>query len=69
MSVKFIANLKRHVKSVNVIRWSYDGMLLASAGDEGAILLWNENEIKNQRTLDSDDYENIENWFAFKTLR
>ena len=70
--VKFISNLKRHTKSVNVVRWNTDGLMLASAGDEAVIFLWNENEIKNQRTLDkldNDDCENIENWFPVKTLR
>jgi hypothetical protein len=42
---------------------------MASGGDEGVLLLWNENEVKNQKTLDNDEDENIENWFAFKTLR
>lgn len=66
----FIASLNRHTKAVNIIRWNYDGTILASAGDEGVILLWNENEVKNQKTLDMDDDEiNKENWFAFKTLR
>lgn len=67
--VKFIANLKRHCKSVNVIRWNHDGQILASAGDESCIFLWKENEIKNQKTLDMDEDENKENWFSFKTFR
>lgn len=61
--------MKRHTKSVNVVRWNHDGLILASAGDEAVIFLWNENDIKNQKTLDGDDYENKENWFAFKTFR
>lgn len=68
-SVQFIASLKRHCKSVNVIRWSPDGMILASAGDEACIFLWKENEVKNQKTLDIDEDENKENWFSFKTFR
>ncbi len=69
VDVEFLANLKRHTKAVNVIRWNHDGSMIASAGDEGVILLWNENEIKNQKTLDTDEDESKENWFAFKTLR
>lgn len=68
-NVQFIASLKRHCKSVNVIRWSPDGMILASAGDEACVFLWKENEVKNQRTLDMDEDENKENWFSFKTFR
>lgn len=67
--VKFIANLKRHVKSVNVVRWNSTGDVLASAGDEACVFLWKENEIKNQSTLDNDEDENKENWFSFKTFR
>jgi len=67
--VKFIANLKRHVKSVNVVRWNHTGDVLASAGDEACVFLWKENEIKNQSTLDMDEDENKENWFSFKTFR
>ena len=69
VDIEFIANLKRHTKSVNVARWNQDGQLLASAGDEAVIFLWNENEIKNQKTLDNDEDENKENWFSFKTFR
>lgn len=64
-----MANLKRHTKGVNVIRWNHDGQMIASAGDEDAIFLWHENDIKNQKTLDNDEDESKENWFAFKTLR
>ena len=69
VDVKFIANLKRHNKAVNVIRWNSEGNILASAGDEAVIFLWNENDIKNQKTLDGDEFENLENWYAFKTFR
>lgn len=67
--VKFIASLKRHCKSVNVVRWNSSGDVLASAGDEAVVFLWKENEVKNQKTLDMDEDENKENWFSFKTFR
>ncbi len=69
IEAEFIANLKRHTKAVNIVRWNPDGSILASAGDECVIFLWNENDIKNQKTLDMDEDESKENWFAFKTLR
>lgn len=69
IEISFIANLKRHTKSVNILRWNNDGKILASAGDEAVIFLWNENDIKNQKTLDNDEYENKENWYSFKTFR
>lgn len=69
IEIKFISNLKRHLKSVNVARWNSEGTVLASAGDEAVIFLWNENDIKNQKTLDNDECENVENWYSFKTFR
>jgi chromatin assembly factor 1 subunit B len=69
IEAEFIANLKRHTKAVNIVRWNPGGSILASAGDECVIFLWNENDIKNQKTLDMDEDESKENWFAFKTLR
>lgn len=69
IDIVFVANLKRHTKSVNVVRWNNDGSVLASAGDEAVIFLWKENDIKNQKTLDADDDESKENWFSFKCFR
>jgi hypothetical protein len=50
IEAEFIANLKRHTKAVNIVRWNHDGSKLASAGDESVIFLCNENDIKNQKT-------------------
>lgn len=69
VQIDFIANLKRHTRAVNIVRWSHDGKILASAGDEPVVFLWTENDIKNQKTLDNEEFENKENWFVFKTLR
>ena len=69
IEITFVANLKRHTKSVNVVRWNLDGNTLATAGDEAVIFLWKENDIKNQKTLDTDDDESKENWFSFKCFR
>jgi len=69
IEISFVANLKRHTKSVNVARWNHDGTVLASAGDEAVVFLWKENDIKNQKTLDNDDDESKENWFSHKCFR
>ena len=69
VQIDFVANLKRHTRAVNIVRWSQDGKILASAGDEPVVFLWMENDIKNQKTLDNEEFENKENWFVFKTLR
>lgn len=36
----FLASLERHSGAVNVARFSPDGSMLATAGDDGGILLW-----------------------------
>jgi WD40 repeat protein len=35
-----LAALQYHTKSVNIVRWSYDGNLLASASDDTYILVY-----------------------------
>lgn len=44
------ADLSRHQRAVNVVRWSPNGELLASGDDESVILIWklkSENENTN----------------------
>lgn len=38
--VEYIATLARHSAAVNVVRWSPNGELIASAGDDGMIIIW-----------------------------
>ncbi|CAN9497673.1 unnamed protein product [Ophioblennius macclurei] len=72
--VEFLSNLVRHTKAVNVVRFSPDGQLLASGGDDSVILLWKLNDSKEpeQTALfqdDEDDQLNKESWSVVKTLR
>ncbi|BGP26338.1 chromatin assembly factor 1 subunit B [Rhodotorula toruloides] len=39
-SVEYLATLSQHMGVVNCVRWSPKGDMLASAGDDGNILLW-----------------------------
>ncbi|KAI9145034.1 WD40-repeat-containing domain protein [Paraphysoderma sedebokerense] len=39
-TVQFLASLERHTRAVNVVRFSPAGDVLASAGDDGDIILW-----------------------------
>ena len=70
IGIDFIANLDRHAKPVNVVRFSPNGSMLASAGDDGTIILWklNENEKCSSEMFD-DDIVNKENWIVYKMLR
>ncbi|XP_076603181.1 chromatin assembly factor 1 subunit B [Chaetodon auriga] len=72
--VEFLSNLARHTKAVNVVRFSPNGELLASGGDDAAILLWKLNDSKEPEQApvfqeDEDAQLNIESWSVVKTLR
>ncbi|XP_034042921.1 chromatin assembly factor 1 subunit B [Thalassophryne amazonica] len=72
--VEFLSNLARHTKAVNVVRFCPKGELLASGGDDAALLLWKLNESKEieQPTVFQDDDEtqlNKESWTVAKMLR
>ncbi|XP_077977620.1 chromatin assembly factor 1 subunit B-like [Glandiceps talaboti] len=69
----FVANLTRHTKAVNVVRFSPNGEILASGGDEGVIYLWKLNDQQSQRDINpafrEGEEENKEFWTAWKMLR
>ncbi|XP_072541327.1 chromatin assembly factor 1 subunit B [Salminus brasiliensis] len=72
--VEFLSNLTRHTKAVNVVRFSPSSELLASGGDDAAILLWKLNDSKEPEQAptfqeDEDAQLNKESWNVVKTLR
>uniref|UniRef100_A0A8D2LMT9 Chromatin assembly factor 1 subunit B n=1 Tax=Varanus komodoensis TaxID=61221 RepID=A0A8D2LMT9_VARKO len=71
--VEFLSNLARHTKAVNVVRFAPSGEILASGGDDSAILLWKLNDSKELEPVafqdDDDNQLNKENWTVIKTLR
>ncbi|KAI7808352.1 chromatin assembly factor 1 subunit B [Triplophysa rosa] len=72
--VDFLSNLARHTKAVNVVRFSPAAELLASGGDDAAILLWKLNDSKEPEQAptfqeDEDSQLNKESWSVVKTLR
>ncbi|KAL6485056.1 hypothetical protein MHYP_G00071010 [Metynnis hypsauchen] len=72
--VEFLSNLARHTKAVNVVRFSPASDLLASGGDDAAILLWKLNDSKEPEQApafqeDEDAQLNKESWSVVKTLR
>ncbi|XP_019945463.1 chromatin assembly factor 1 subunit B [Paralichthys olivaceus] len=73
-AVELLSNLARHTKAVNVVRFSPNGELLASGGDDAAILLWKLNDSKEPDQApafqeDEDAQLNKESWSVVKTLR
>ncbi|ETW77464.1 hypothetical protein HETIRDRAFT_326517 [Heterobasidion irregulare TC 32-1] len=52
--VEYFATLSRHSAAVNVVRFSPNGELIASAGDDGMILIWALSTTPNQSVYGSD---------------
>ncbi|XP_011173368.1 chromatin assembly factor 1 subunit B [Solenopsis invicta] len=67
-TVDFAADLDRHQKAVNVVRFSPSREILASGDDESVIILW---KVKEGRDFSppSGDSENKEQWTSWKVLK
>ncbi|KAJ3173527.1 hypothetical protein HDU88_002613 [Geranomyces variabilis] len=42
--VQFLADLNRHTEAANCVRWAPNGGILASASDDGTVMLWEQTE-------------------------
>ncbi|KAK2582751.1 hypothetical protein KPH14_005018 [Odynerus spinipes] len=67
-TVKCVADLERHQKAVNVVRFSPSKEILASGDDESAIILWKRKE-DCDFFISPDGIENKEHWSLWKVLR
>lgn len=71
--IEFLANLSRHTKAVNVVRFSPKEEILASGGDDSMIILWKLSSSPDQSTspmlMEEDDIQNKESWTFHKALR
>eukprot|EP01105_Mastigella_eilhardi_P017684 TRINITY_DN4076_c0_g1_i1.p1 TRINITY_DN4076_c0_g1~~TRINITY_DN4076_c0_g1_i1.p1 ORF type:complete len:451 (-),score=72.64 TRINITY_DN4076_c0_g1_i1:404-1756(-) len=43
LTATFVCTLARHLKPVNVVRFSPNGLMIASGGDDGFIFIWRQN--------------------------
>ncbi|XP_065156568.1 uncharacterized protein Caf1-105 [Atheta coriaria] len=68
IKVSVLAELTRHQRSVNCVKWSPSGELLASADDDANIILW-QLRTDNIPSLDEREDEFEEKWNALKVLR
>ncbi|KAH8906297.1 WD40 repeat-like protein [Coniochaeta sp. PMI_546] len=61
--VEYLSTLSKHTQAVNVVRWAPKGELLASAGDDGNVILWvpAENHL-HASAFGSDGLEDKETW-------
>ncbi|KAL8393511.1 hypothetical protein RB595_003311 [Gaeumannomyces hyphopodioides] len=62
--VEYLSTLAKHSQAVNVVRWAPKGELLASAGDDGNIILWVPAETHLPSNFGSDGLEDKETWRA-----
>ncbi|CAK7230586.1 Chromatin assembly factor 1 subunit [Sporothrix bragantina] len=59
--VEYLSTLVKHTQAVNVVRWSPKTELLASAGDDGNVILWVPSETHHP-TFGNDGIEDKESW-------
>ncbi|XP_003744247.1 chromatin assembly factor 1 subunit B [Galendromus occidentalis] len=67
IDIELRADLTRHQRTVNIVRFSNSGEILASGDDEANIILWRVLSSEAPQLFDST--ENKENWQVHKILR
>ncbi|KAJ1336408.1 hypothetical protein BSLG_007192 [Batrachochytrium salamandrivorans] len=66
--MEFLATLSRHAAEVNCVRWCPTGGLIASGGDDGTVLIWQQCEQRQESMLEDED-ESIQTWRMISLLR
>lgn len=67
MNLEVAADLTRHQKAVNVVRWSPNGEMLASGDDESIIFVWKQKMDKEvQQTNLEGEEQYKESWVIYK---
>ncbi|EHK40458.1 hypothetical protein TRIATDRAFT_253063 [Trichoderma atroviride IMI 206040] len=61
--VEYLSTLSKHNQAVNVVRWAPKGETLASAGDDGNVILWVPSEIP-ATNFGSEGLDDKESWRA-----
>ena len=63
-SVNYLSTLTRHTQAVNVVRFSPRGEQIASAGDDGNILIWVPSDVKDNVLSENTDTDLVdkEHW-------
>ncbi|CAK1600528.1 unnamed protein product [Parnassius mnemosyne] len=69
VDLEVAADLTRHQKAVNVVRWSPDGKLLASGDDESIIFVWKQKTEELVPVQEQGEEQYKETWVIHKTLR
>ncbi|KAI8127651.1 hypothetical protein FF38_03209 [Lucilia cuprina] len=64
------ADLTRHQRAVNVVKWSPNGELLASGDDESVVFIWKlKSDSEPLNILDPTNEQDKEVWITLKVLR
>ncbi|XP_016927742.3 chromatin assembly factor 1 subunit B [Drosophila suzukii] len=72
VDVDLAADLSRHQRAVNTVRWSPNGELLASGDDESVVFIWKQkadHEVINIVDADGASEQDKEVWITLKVLR
>uniref|UniRef100_A0A6M2DIZ6 Putative histone transcription regulator hira wd repeat superfamily protein n=1 Tax=Xenopsylla cheopis TaxID=163159 RepID=A0A6M2DIZ6_XENCH len=68
-TVEIAADLTRHEKAVNVVRWCPSGEYLASGDDDNVIMIWKQRTDADPPSLEEDNEADKEVWNSIKILR
>ncbi|KAK3643297.1 Chromatin assembly factor 1 subunit [Elasticomyces elasticus] len=60
--VTYLSTLVKHSQAVNVVRWCPRGEMLASAGDDGNVILWIPSDNPALQNFGEEQREDIEHW-------
>lgn len=66
-TVEYLLTLRKHTQAVNVVRFAPSGLVLASAGDDGMVILWTRSD-KLVADFGHDDDDAKESWVARHVL-
>lgn len=70
-TIDILSSLTQHEQAINVVRFNSKGDVLASAGDDGQLLLWKQSEAKEKKfgedEADLDEFN--ESWAVWKRFR
>ncbi|OWB62212.1 hypothetical protein B5S31_g375 [[Candida] boidinii] len=70
VSVEYLSTLTKHTQAVNCVRFDPSGKLLASASDDGTIMIWKlSDKIIKEFGSNEDDADIKESWYLKNTFR
>ncbi|KAK9370479.1 hypothetical protein V1509DRAFT_560474 [Lipomyces kononenkoae] len=67
-TVTYLSTLTKHTQAVNVVRFDYNGEILASAGDDGNVILWAPDGEDRRKSFGEDPDEGAKETWRIKHL-